>query len=93
MTLTIEITPDTDRRLKDLAARAGVDETEYARRLIERSLPQTESSIDRATLDLLAQWDKEDQTSDPAEIARRNREYQDLADALNWNRQDPHTHF
>ena len=41
---------------------------------------------DRATLDLLAQWDREDQTDDIQEIARRNRDFEELKEGLNRNR-------
>ena len=72
MTLTIgNISPDTERLLKTEAARAGVDEAEYARRLIEQGLLQaamSEPAADQATVDLLARWDIEDATTDPAEL-------------------------
>ncbi len=86
MTLTIDIPPETEQRLKNEAARLGVNEAEYARRLIEQSLPPASLEVDRATLDLLAQWEKEDQTTDPEEISRRNRDFEELKEALNRNR-------
>jgi hypothetical protein len=39
MTLMIPISSETARRLRSEAARLGVDEAEFARRLIEQSLP------------------------------------------------------
>ena len=49
--------------------------TGYARRLIEEQCP-----IDAAyrTLELLAQWDREDATDDAAEIARREEQLKEL---------------
>ena len=85
MTLTINIPPETERQLKMEAARAGIDETEYARRLIEQALPQPKPVADEATLDLLAQWDAEDATEDPAEIARRQREWEEFRKSMNQN--------
>ena len=38
MTLSINIPPEVERRLKEEAARQGIDEAEYARRVVERSL-------------------------------------------------------
>jgi hypothetical protein len=86
MTLSINIAPDVERRLKEEAARQGIDAAEYAKRVVERSLPAVVGTRDQATLDLLAQWDREDQTDDPAEIERRNREFEELKESLNRNR-------
>ena len=47
----------------------------------------------RATLELLAQWDREDATDDPAEIARREAELKELKKALNENRGSGRTPF
>lgn len=85
MTLTINIPPETERQLKMEAARAGVDESEYARRLIELALPQPKAVGDQATLDLVAQWDAEDATDDPAEIARRQKEWEEFRMSMNQN--------
>src|ERR1700722_15079580 len=86
MTLKITFPPETENRLKTEAARLGVDEAEYSRRVIEQSLPPNSAPVDQATVDLLAEWAREDQTSDPAEIARREREFEELKAAMNRNR-------
>jgi hypothetical protein len=39
--------------------------------------------VDQATLDLLAKWDAEDATDDPAEIARRQEEWEEFRKAMN----------
>ena len=85
MTLTITIPPETERRLKTEAARLGVDETEFATRLIEQGLPKPRPVVDQATLDLLAKWDAEDATDDPAEIARRQGEWEEFSKSMNEN--------
>ena len=85
MTLTINIPPETERRLKTEAARAGVEESEYARRLIEQALPQAKPVGDQATLDLLAKWDAEDATEDSIEIVRRQREWEEFRKSMNQN--------
>jgi hypothetical protein len=86
MTLEIDLSPETEQLLRAEAARLGLDEVECARRLIVRSLPKAVPNPNQATLDLLAQWDKEDQTDDPAEIERRKQEWEELKVALNRNR-------
>jgi hypothetical protein len=85
MTLIIEIPAETEHRLKTEAARLGIDAAKYASQLIEQGL-QPPPAIDHATLDLLAQWDREDETDDPSEIARRNQDFEELKLALNQNR-------
>jgi hypothetical protein len=75
-----------EQRLKQEAARQGLNESEYARRVLERNLPRATGTIDQPTLDLFAQWDREDQTDDPLEIERRNREFEELKESLNRNR-------
>jgi plasmid stability protein len=39
MTLTIELTPEMERELRQVAARHGMSASDYARRLIEHHLP------------------------------------------------------
>jgi hypothetical protein len=87
MTFTIDIDDRLKARLDEEARRRGVAAADYARQLIEQSLPPGNGDTpNRATLELLAQWDREDETSDPAEIARRRQELEDLNRALNDNR-------
>jgi len=87
MTLTINIDPELESRLQEQAHRQGVDAPEYARLLIQQGLERPRAAPpNRATLELLAQWDREDQTSDPAEIARREEELQEIKRSLNENR-------
>jgi len=85
MTLMIDIPAEMERRLKSEAARLGIDESEYAQRLIERGLPPITPSVDQATLDLIAKWDAEDATADPAELARRRRQWEEFRKSLNDN--------
>jgi hypothetical protein len=83
MTLTIVIPPELETRLKNEAGRLGVDEEKYVRQLIERSLSPAAPVHDQATLDLLAQWDAEDDTAEPAEIARRQQEWDEFRNSMN----------
>ena len=41
--LRIDLEPEVERRLRDLATLHGLDESGYVRRLIERSLPEIEA--------------------------------------------------
>lgn len=86
MNLTLEIPPDLQIRLKNEAARLGMDEAECARQLLDNSLPPALPGPDHATLNLLARWDEEDQTEDLEEIVRRNRDFEELKENLNRNR-------
>lgn len=85
MTLTITIPPELESRLKSEAARVGMNETEYAKRLLEQGLVSAPAQpvVDQATLDLLAKWDAEDATDDPAEIARRQEEWEEFRKSMN----------
>jgi hypothetical protein len=83
MTLTITIPQEIEQRLKTAAARLGIDEAECARRLIEQSLPAATQSVDQATLDLLARWDAEDLSDDPAELARRESDWTEFRTSMN----------
>jgi predicted transcriptional regulator len=87
MTLSIDIDEELRIRLEREARRLGVDPSAYARQLLERGLSSHDAaSSNRATLDLLEQWDREDQTDDPAEIARRQQDLDELKRGLNDNR-------
>jgi hypothetical protein len=90
MTLSIDLSPDLEDRLKSEARRQGVAPEQYARQLIESALPQEITLLqdaNRATIDLFAEWAKRDATDDPAEIARRERELEELKQSLNQTRE------
>jgi len=84
MTLTIELTPEEEARLRAAAARDGVSMADCARRVLADHLPP-EAPRDR-TLELSAQWEAEDATDDPEEIARRNQEWEEFRDNINATR-------
>ena len=89
MTLSIDIDERVKARLDEEARRRGIGPADYARQLIEQSLPPGNGDEpNRATLELLARWDREDQTDDPAELERLDlqaarRRVDDLLDGLN----------
>lgn len=84
MTLKIELSAEEDARLRAAAAREGVTADECARQLLVAHLPP-EQPGDR-TLALFAQWEAEDATDDPEEIARRNREWEEFRTSTNATR-------
>ena len=82
MTLKLDLPPDLERRLKSEAERRGMEPEVYALGLIEERLaPQATPNNSLARL--FAQWEAEDATNDPEEIARRQREWEELRKALN----------
>src|SRR4051812_18478577 len=89
MTLMIELPAELENRLKIEAQTRGVAPEEYARKLLEENLPKSsppEEAQGNSLQRLFAQWDAEDATDDPAEIARRQQEWEELKKALNENR-------
>jgi hypothetical protein len=82
--LVLTLPEDIESRLKSIADRLGIDPADYANKLLARALPP--AKVDQATLDLLARWDIEDQTDDPKEIAKRQKDFEDLKNALNETR-------
>jgi hypothetical protein len=91
MTLTIDLNTELEDRLKREAERRGLEPMAVARQLIEAGLtvdPQAQRSANQATLELLRQWNLEQATDDPAELARRELEIEEFKAAMNRNRRD-----
>jgi hypothetical protein len=84
MTLTVELTPEEEARLHDLAREAGIDANECARRLLIRHL--TSASPGQATRELLRAWREEDATDDPNQILQAEEELTAFEDAMNATR-------
>lgn len=91
MSLTIDIEPELQERLSREARRLGMQEADFAKRLIAQHLAdlhdEQPTRPDTATLALFAKWDEEDATSDPAELQRRREDWEQLKQALNRNRE------
>jgi hypothetical protein len=86
MTLMLNIAEELTRRLEEGAHRLGLETSEYARQIIESNLPSSANT--RSLPELFAQWDAEDATNDPAEIAARNEEFEQFKQAMNKNREE-----
>ena len=85
--VTIDLDERLRLRLEQEARRRGLLPPELARQLLEQGLGAVATAgPDRATLELLAQWERDDRTDDPAELEARRRELEALKQALNDNR-------
>ena len=89
--MTIRLPNDIEDRLIAEAERRGVTPDEYATKLLGEQLPpapkpqpQQRNSLE----ELFAQWEAEDHTDDPEEIARRQQEFEEFKQAMNQNRLD-----
>jgi hypothetical protein len=74
MTLMIALKPETEKRLLEQASRVGVEPGEYACRLLEEHLPPEQPKPDLESIRFLEEFERENATDDPEEIARRQEE-------------------
>ena len=92
MTITLELTPEAERRLRAEAARRGIDASDYARTLLEdRLMPRPEGEAgarpfyETATTEewirefdaMVASFDDVDAPEIPPEALRRENIYED----------------
>jgi len=84
VTITLHLKPDVQSRVAAQAAASGLPVDAFVERIIEEFATATQ--IADPTLALFARWDAEDATDDPAEIAARNREWEDLEASLKAHR-------
>ena len=80
--LTIQVDGSLELRLKALAASSGSEPQTVAARVLEEHLPKP----DQATIDLLTKWEKDESSTDPAELARRQFEGEQFMRNLADNR-------
>lgn len=92
MTLTIK-KPETEARLIRFATARGISTDEAAEELITLGVDQSRTQNRVIALEqaeklkaLFSQWQVEDATDDPEELARRDQEALELQLALNANR-------
>ena len=84
MVLTISLSPESEARLRTKAAALGQPLDAYATRVLEEAAASpAATSIDQSTVDLLRSWNAEDATDDPAELAAREREWEEFAASIN----------
>lgn len=80
MTLTLDLPPELDSQLKELARAEGMTLETYLARLLAEAV-NTRPTQDAAAL--LRAWEEEDATADPGELACRQREWEAFKAALN----------
>jgi hypothetical protein len=93
--MTLTLTPTTEARLLALAQRRGQTPEAVLEAVIAREAAEAEPEAAASrtslnaeadpTLALFAQWAEEDRTDDPEEIARRQRDGDELLAALQAN--------
>lgn len=84
MNLTIELPEDLSSTLQQEAGRRGIEAEPLALQILRENLSASERS--RSLQELFAQWAAEDATNDPAELARRQVEWEQLKKSLDENR-------
>jgi plasmid stability protein len=85
--MTIELPAEIEARLRGEAQGHGVAAEQYAKEILLKHLePNTVSAKTQSIRELFAEWEAEDRTDDPEEIARRNEEFEELKQAMNRNR-------
>jgi hypothetical protein len=90
VTVTFDVPPELDEQLKELARAEGMTIETYLTRLVAQAVS---AQPGRAASTLLQAWEAEDFTEDPEELARREREWEALKEALNANRSSERTLF
>lgn len=83
MTLTVEFPPEVEERLGRAARARGMQPDEYVREVVTESLPTPGRT---AIARLFAEWEAEDATDDPAELAARQAEWEELRANLEADR-------
>lgn len=86
--LTITVPTDLATRLTTEASRRGLEPSEFATRLLDAALSARAGGggSGDASLAILARWEAENRTDDPAEIAHRHDEFRAFKDAMNQSR-------
>ena len=91
MTLTIELTPQEESRLRSAAKREGIPPADLAKRIVSAHLPDGssyngEEPTEDPTIALFRKWEEEDANMTLEEIEQENRDLEELMENLNANR-------
>ncbi|HET6249381.1 MAG TPA: hypothetical protein VFE47_16915 [Tepidisphaeraceae bacterium] len=84
--MVIELSADAETRLKEVALRRGIAADQLVEELIREAAAKTQVRPGESTLALFDEWEREDATDDPQEIARRQAEFDELKRAMNQTR-------
>ena len=94
MTISLEIRPDVEPRLLDEATRRGVDPSAMVAILVDQGLSAASPRPTLSTAEpgrgdslreLFAEWAAEDATDDPAEVQRRQQEFEEFKAGMTAN--------
>ncbi len=91
MTLTIDLTPEEETRLRVAAKRQGMEPAACARNLLSQCLPPVDTATaefeaNAASIALLKSWLSQDDSSDPDEIRHAQDELDQFKQAINAER-------
>jgi hypothetical protein len=85
--MTINLSTEAEKRLFAEASRRGIAASQLVEQLIDAGLPNgSEPAPNRSSIDILNDWEAETATDDPAEIARRQDEFEEFKRELNKTR-------
>ena len=85
--MTIMLSAETETRLQAEASRRGLLADQLVEQLIDAALPKPATKQpNQSSIDILNAWEAETQTDDPAEIARRQVEFEEFKRELNQTR-------
>ena len=89
MTITLELRPELEARLKETAGRMGVSPEQYLEDCIDqipKMAPEMAPLLGDDTLALLSQWDAEEAARTPEEVEQAEAMWEELQASLNANR-------
>ncbi len=93
MTVTLNLKPEVEAQIAQKAAAEGTEVSDYLEKMIEHTIKpgprvvysQEQLAKNQAALAMLEEWDKEDKTDDPEEIARRQADWEEFKKGMNEN--------
>jgi len=93
MTVTLNLKPEVEAKIAQKAAAEGAEISDYLERMIEGTIKpgppvvysQEQLAKNQAALAMLEEWDREDETDDPEEIARRQVQWEEFKRGMNEN--------
>ena len=91
MTVILNLKPELEKKVAQQAAAEGTAVSYYLEKLIEETVTPEPAIIDtqaqilknQAALAMLRQWNEEDATDDPAELEKRQVEWEEFKAAMN----------
>lgn len=95
MTVTLDLRPEVEAEVTRRAEAQGVALSEQIDRLVAEAIrrqppviplsAEAQMEKNQAAIEMLNQWDIEDETDDPEEIARRHADWEEFKKGMNQN--------